>query len=69
MHNNVKTNKAEMVDTGRGWGERLRKCKGREDFDSLAPQTQRPLLVFPVFLDVEVPLPGQVVMLVVVSKL
>lgn len=27
------------------------------------------LLVFPVFLDVEVPLPGQVVMLVIVSKL
>lgn len=33
------------------------------------PLTQRPLLVFPVFLDVEVPLPGQVVMLVIVSKL
>lgn len=69
MHNDVKTNKAEMVDTGWGCGERLRKCKGLGDFDSLAPQTQRPLLVFPVFLDVEVPLPGQMVMLVVVSKL
>lgn len=32
-------------------------------------QPQRPLLVFPVFLDVEVPLPGQVVVLVVISKL
>lgn len=32
-------------------------------------QTQRPLLVFPVFLDVQVPLPGQVVVLVVVGEL
>lgn len=30
---------------------------------------KRPLLVFPVFCDVEVPFPGQVVMLVVVGKL
>lgn len=33
------------------------------------PPPQRPLLVFPVFLDVEVPLPGEVVVLVVVGKL
>lgn len=34
-----------------------------------SPKTKRPLLVFPVFCDVEVPFPGQVVMLVVVGKL
>lgn len=41
---------------------------GLGDFGSLCPRTQRPLLVFPVFLDVEVPLPAQVVVLVIVSK-
>lgn len=37
--------------------------------NSLRPLTKRPLLVFPVFLDVEAPLPGQVVMLIIISKL
>lgn len=48
----------------------LRDAQGRGIFFySLRPLTKRPLLVFPVFLDVEGPLPGQVVMLIIVSKL
>lgn len=55
---------------GRGWGGGSTEGPaGQGGFDSLQPLTKRPLLVFPVFLDVEDPLPGQVVMLIVVSKL
>lgn len=62
-----------MVDTGWQWGgggrERLRDAWGWGILIPFRPPTKRPLLVFPVFLDVEVPLPGQVVMLVIVGKL
>lgn len=37
--------------------------------DGMRNPTQRPVLVSPVLLDDEVPLPGQMVVLVVVSKL
>lgn len=53
---------------GGGWGG-AEGCAGQGDFNSLRPLTKRPLLVFPVFLDDEVPLPGQVVMLIIISKL
>lgn len=63
----VTTKKAEMVDNRMRMGGGIEEgwCEGNNP----PPQTQRPLLIVPVFLDVEVPLPGQVVMLVVVGKL
>lgn len=42
---------------------------GAGGFPSSWPQTQRPFLVCPVFLDVEVPFPGQQIVLVIVSEL